>query len=188
MSKEKGHICPVWAGYLLACPLRRIIHSPEKILSPFVKKGMKVVDIGSGMGFFTLEIAKMVGPEGRVIAVDLQASMLEVLKRRAEKAGVSDRIETVVSVEDSLRLDRYQSDIDLALLFAVVHEVKDPEGLFQQLYQVIKEDGLIVYAEPKGHVSQESFSSFIKMAESAGFKVERELKVSLSRAVLLKKK
>jgi ubiquinone/menaquinone biosynthesis C-methylase UbiE len=188
MSKEKGHICPVWAGYLLACPLRKIIHSPERILSPFVKKGMKVLDVGSGMGFFTLALARMVGPEGKVIAVDLQAPMLEVLHRRAEKAGLFDRIETVVCTEDSLRLERYQSEIDLALLFAVVHEVKDPEGLFQQLYQTIKNNGLVVYVEPKGHVSKESFSSFIQMADSAGFKVQRKLKVFLSRAVLLKKK
>ena len=87
-------VCPVWVGYLLASPLRKFAHNPDKILSPYVKEGMTVLDIGSAMGFFSIPMAQMVGPEGKVICVDMQEKMLERLQKRAHKAGVADRIET----------------------------------------------------------------------------------------------
>ena len=69
------HICPWWMGYLLANPLRRLLEEPEKLIGPFVKEGMTVVDYGCGMGFFTLPMARLVGPGGKVIAVDVQEKM-----------------------------------------------------------------------------------------------------------------
>ena len=131
-------------------------------------------------------MAEMVGPGGRVVAVDLQSKMLEVLKKRAEKRGLSERIETVQCTEDSLMLDGREAEFDLALLFAVVHEVKEPEELFRQLSRLLKRGGMVILAEPRGHVSEEDFSSFVEMAEKEGLKRERTLKVPLSRAVLLR--
>ena len=64
------------------------------MLKPFVRVGMTVVEPGPGMGFFTLELARLVGPEGRVIAVDVQPQMIAGLRRQAERAGLIDRIET----------------------------------------------------------------------------------------------
>ena len=86
------HVCPWWVGYLLVSPIRRWFQDPEKILSPYVSEGMTVLDIGPGMGFFTIPAARMVGDSGRVIAVDLQEKMLKSLVKRAEKAGVAGRI------------------------------------------------------------------------------------------------
>jgi 2-polyprenyl-3-methyl-5-hydroxy-6-metoxy-1,4-benzoquinol methylase len=86
------HICPWWGGYFIDNPLRRLIHDLQTILGPYVKPGMTVLDVGCGMGFFSIGMARMVGDEGRVIAVDLQQKMLDVLWRRAQRAGVADRI------------------------------------------------------------------------------------------------
>ena len=77
------HVCPVWVGYLLASPLRKIFQNPDKILSAYVKEGMKVLDIGCAMGFFSLPMARMVGSGGKVICVDIQPNMLSSLKKRA---------------------------------------------------------------------------------------------------------
>ena len=86
-------VCPWWIGYLLASPLRRwISEKPEQLLAPFVRKGMTVVEPGPGMGFFTIPLARMIGPSGRVIAVDIQPKMLASLDRRATRAGMHDRI------------------------------------------------------------------------------------------------
>ena len=87
-----AHICPWWGGYFIDNPLRRLLHNPEKIVGPYVQPGMTVMDVGCGMGFFSIAMAKMVGDSGRVIAVDLQQKMLDVLRQRATKAGVADRI------------------------------------------------------------------------------------------------
>ena len=89
-----SHICPWWGGYFIDNPLRRLIHDPKKILGRYVKPGMTVMDVGCGMGLFSIAMAKIVGDQGRVIAVDLQQQMLDTLRRRAERAGVGDRIET----------------------------------------------------------------------------------------------
>lgn len=67
------HVCRPWIGYLLASPIRRLLHNPRKILAPYVRDGMTVLEPGPGMGFFTLELARMVGPTGRVVALDMQA-------------------------------------------------------------------------------------------------------------------
>jgi SAM-dependent methyltransferase len=65
-------VCPWWLGYLLASPIRRLLQGdPEKILAPFVREGMTVLEPGPGMGFFTLPLARRVGPMGRVVAVGL---------------------------------------------------------------------------------------------------------------------
>ena len=76
-------ICPWWLGYWLVSPLRKLRENPSKALAPFVREGMVVLEPGPGMGFFTLAVARLVGPEGRVVAVDLQPKMLASLERRA---------------------------------------------------------------------------------------------------------
>jgi SAM-dependent methyltransferase len=84
-------ICPWWAGYILASPMRKLAQNPARLLEPFVHTGMTVLEPGPGMGFFTLELARLVGPEGRVIAVDVQPHMIASLRRRAERARLIDR-------------------------------------------------------------------------------------------------
>ena len=81
-------VCPWWLGRLLASPARRLVHDPAAILPPFVTAGMTVLEPGPGMGFFTLELARLVGPRGKVVAVDVQPRMLSGLRRRAAKAGL----------------------------------------------------------------------------------------------------
>src|SRR5215471_14040502 len=83
-------VCPWWIGYLLASPVRRILYHPARVLAPYARQGMTVLEPGPGMGFFTLELARLVGSSGRVIAVDIQPRMLDGLRQRAAKAGVLD--------------------------------------------------------------------------------------------------
>lgn len=81
-------VYPWWLGYLLVSPLRRLSQNPGKVLAPYVREGMTVLEPGRGMGFFTLELARLVGPSGRVVAVDIQPRMLAGLRRRAARAGL----------------------------------------------------------------------------------------------------
>ena len=97
-----AHVCPWWVGYFIDNPLRRWIHNPEQILRPYVKPGMRVLDFGCGMGLFAIAMAKMVGDDGCVVAVDLQRRMLDTLKKRAAKAGVAARI--LASLQANSRL------------------------------------------------------------------------------------
>ncbi|HXN47666.1 MAG TPA: methyltransferase domain-containing protein, partial [Bryobacteraceae bacterium] len=69
-------VCPWWLGYLLASPIRRLAQNPSGTVAPYVREGMTVLEPGPGMGFFTLDLARLVGSSGRVVAVDIQPKML----------------------------------------------------------------------------------------------------------------
>ena len=76
MSRD-GKVCPVERAGRLNNSIRRWFQNPEKILQPYIKEGMIVVDLGCGPGFFTVDMARLVGTSGRVIASDLEEGMLE---------------------------------------------------------------------------------------------------------------
>src|SRR5579885_2261863 len=97
-------VCPWWIGYLLACPIRRYSQDPREILSPYVREGMTVLEPGPGMGFFTIPLAEMVGPSGKVIAVDLQPKMISSLKRRAARKNLLGRIDARLTSAETMGL------------------------------------------------------------------------------------
>jgi len=165
------HVMPWWLGYVLISPLRRFRENPERLLGPYVSEGMSVLDVGPGMGFFTLPMARMVGPGGRVVAVDLQPRMLSALERRARKAGLSDRITTILCTPESLGLQEFQGAIDFALASAVVHEVPDPGHFFAQMREVLVPGGRLFLAEPPKRVSVDEFRATLERAVENGFVV-----------------
>jgi ubiquinone/menaquinone biosynthesis C-methylase UbiE len=180
-------VCPFWIGYLLLFPLRKIWQNPEKILAPRVREGMTALDVGSAMGYFSVPLARMVGAQGKVICVDMQPKMLTVLKKRAGKAGVADRIEAHLAPQNSLALDKFAGSIDFALAFAVVHEVPDASKLFQEIAVALKPHARLLVAEPRGHVSDKDFVDTVSLARQNGFELAGEPKISRSHAVLLEK-
>ena len=180
-------VCPVWVGYLLASPVRKLLQNPEKILSPYVKQDMKVLDVGSAMGFFSLPLARMVGPNGKVICVDMQEKMIQSLKKRARKAGLSDRIELRICNQKSLGLHEFKEKIDFAFASAVVHEVTDTSSFFSEIYEGIKQGGKFLVIEPKGHVTEKDFEVSISVAGKNGFSVIDNPKIPRSRSVLFEK-
>ena len=183
----KHRVCPVWVGYLLASPLRKLLQDPLKILGPHVTPGMKVMDIGSAMGFFSLPLAKLVGRDGRVICVDLQPKMLQVLTRRARRAGVSERMEARPCAAESLGVQDFASQMDFVLAFAVVHEAAHPTRFIEEIARVMKPGGRLLLAEPKGHVSETDFQGTIAVAKGAGLRIVDSPKILRSRAVLLQR-
>jgi len=162
------HVCPWWLGYWLASPVRRLVEKPEEILSPYVRPGITVLEPGPGMGFFTLPLARLVGPAGRVIAVDLQPRMLESLRRRAAKAGLTERIETRIARPDSLDIGDLAGCVDFVLAFAMVHELPFPEIFFQETAAALKPGGKLLLAEPVGHVKPPRFAREFDAARQAG--------------------
>lgn len=180
-------VCPVWIGYLLASPVRRLFQNPRKVLGPYVQEGMKVLDIGCAMGFFSLPLAKMVGSDGKVICVDVQAKMIATLGKRARKAGLSDNMEVRACPGNSLGLEDLKEEIDFALASAVVHEVPDTASFFSEIYAAIKPAGRLLVVEPQGHVSKNDFETTVSAAEQAGFRVIDRPQMGRSRGVLLGK-
>jgi ubiquinone/menaquinone biosynthesis C-methylase UbiE len=180
-----GHVCPWWLGYFLINPFRRYRQDPQRILSPYVREGMTVLEPGPGMGFFTMELARLVGPAGRVVAVDVQSKMLDKLKRRAAKQGLFARIETRLAAKASMALGDLQGRVDFALAFAVVHEIPPAAKFFHQVAEALKPGGVVLLAEPKGHVKLASFEKQLKNAAEAGLAVHDQPAIAGSHTALL---
>lgn len=180
-------ICPWWLGYLLASPLRRLFYSPADILATYVQEGMMVLEPGPGMGFFTLELARMVGDSGRVVAVDIQPKMLDRLKRRIGEAGLVDRADVRLAQPDSLGLADLAGKVDFVLAFAVVHEMPSACRFFAETSAALKANGRMLLAEPAGHVKSVAFENELREAAQSGLKVESQPVLRRSHAAVLKK-
>ncbi|MFH1292972.1 MAG: class I SAM-dependent methyltransferase [Pseudomonadota bacterium] len=165
-------VCPFWVGYLLLNPLRKLLENPDKILGQFVREGMIVLEPGCGMGYFTLPLARMVGPRGRVIAVEVQAKMLSALERRARKANLLDRIELRQIGAEGLGVEALVGQVDFAVAIHMVHEVPEQAFFFEEAWKALKPGGKLLVIEPKGHVSERQFEQTLTTAENAGFRQE----------------
>ncbi len=175
-------VCPWWMAWTFDNPLRKWLHDPRQVLGDRVRDGMTVADIGCGMGYFSVAMAKMVGPSGTVLAVDVQQMMLDLCRKRAYRAGVSDRIRTLLAAPDDIRVD---FPVDFVLAFWMVHEVKDIPGFFCQVAKALKPGGTMLYAEPRMHVSQRRFDEILGHARRAGFIVNPGPVVRMSRSAEL---
>lgn len=178
-----NHICPWWLAYTFDNPLRKLFHRPEKMLGPYVREGMTVLDIGCGMGYFSIGMARMVGPGGRVISVDIQDRMLAKLKRRADKEKVSTVIEARLSGPNGVGVGE---KVDFVLAFWMAHEVPDKKRFFSELRATLKPGSFFLIAEPVFHVSLRDFRAELEVAESEGFCVENSPHITFSRAALLR--
>jgi ubiquinone/menaquinone biosynthesis C-methylase UbiE len=176
------HVCPWWLAWTFDNPLRKRFQDPDRILSGLVGEGMTVADIGCGMGYFSVAMARMVGDTGRVLAVDLQQMMLDLCRKRAFRAGVSGRITTVLAAPDDIKVP---GPVDLVLAFWMVHEVKDIPRFFGQVAAVLRPGGKVLIAEPRVHVMQRRFDEILGYARAAGLTVSDGPKVAFSRAAVL---
>jgi ubiquinone/menaquinone biosynthesis C-methylase UbiE len=175
------HVCPWWLAYFFDNPVRRIIHPPESVLGGLIRTGQTALDIGCGMGYFTLAMADMVGPQGRVFAVDIQEQMLARVMKRAEKRGLQGRIHPHKGELSTLG---QTGSVDFAVAFWMVHEVPDRLEFLKSVRQTLKPGGCFLVAEPLIHTSASDFSLTLDTAQQAGLKIVSRPHIRISRAVV----
>jgi ubiquinone/menaquinone biosynthesis C-methylase UbiE len=180
----KNRVCPVERAGSLDNRFRRWVQNPRKILSPYITKGMTVLDLGCGPGFFSIDIAQMVGTSGRVIASDLQEGMLQKLKAKIQGTELEERIILHRSQENRIGVSE---KVDFVLAFYMVHEVPDQEGFFNEISSILKPGGRVLFVEPPLHVSKKAFEKTVRTARAAGLTPAGRPKVLLSRAVVFDK-
>jgi ubiquinone/menaquinone biosynthesis C-methylase UbiE len=144
---------------------------------------MTVLDLGCGPGLFSLDMAQMVGPSGRVIAADLQEGMLQKLSDKIRGTDLEGRITLHKCEEGKIGVT---DQLDFVLLFYVVHEVPDKEALFKEISSLLNPDGLVLMVEPPFHVSKAAFAETISIARGSGFTDSKGPKVLFSKSVILR--
>jgi ubiquinone/menaquinone biosynthesis C-methylase UbiE len=184
MNKRGERVCPVERAGGLDARIRRWLQNPQKMLCPYLREGMTALDVGCGPGFFSLDMATMVGPSGRVIAADLQEGMLQIVRDKIMGTELEDRITLHTCEQDSLGVTE---PVDFALLFYVVHEIPEKKGLFTELARLLKPGGQILVVEPPFHVSKSAFTEMIRTAQAAGLVSTEAAGIRFSKTVLLKK-
>jgi ubiquinone/menaquinone biosynthesis C-methylase UbiE len=161
-----SHVCPHKFVFMLDNRIRRLIQNPQKILDGYINPGDTAMDVGCGPGFFTIDMAKMVGPGGRVIAVDLQPEMLASTLKKAVRKGVAGQIVTHRCAADCIGFDQ---KVDFILAYYMVHETPDSPAFFKEAKTMLNEGGRMLVVEPRMHVSKNAFDAMLAEAEKAGF-------------------
>lgn len=144
-----------------------------------IEKGQTVCDLGCGNGFYTLELAKLVGPKGTVYAVDIQREMLEMLMQRSNAVGFRNITPVIGSPIDP---NLPTGEVDLVLCVDVYHEFSHPEEMLAAIRRSLSDDGLLVLAEFRGEDPAVPIKPLHKMTkaqakrelEACGFEVARE--------------
>jgi len=148
---------------------------------------MIVFEPGPGMGYFTLELARLVGLQGRVVAVDMQPQMVLELRRRAENAGLLDRIDARQGPGDGMGLDDLMGQVDFVLAFGVVHELPSTKRFFAEVSTLLKPGRRLLLAEPYLGVSEREFAATLQIADQNGFRVDSRPAIRWTRSAALVK-
>ena len=158
---SQDHFTPkIYKGREIAPPLsylgadwlerdeRERLEQPEKVLDVLkIAPGSTVADIGAGIGYYSLRLAKRVGPQGHVLATDIQPEMLARLRVNMQKADIHN-IDPVLCTPTDAKLPH--GKIDLALMVDVYHELANPEETMAQVRRALKPDGRLVLIEYRG--------------------------------------
>lgn len=171
-NKEyQGDVCSHSHSFFLDNFIRRLIQNPKKIVGEYVREGNVVVDLGCGPGFFSIDMAKMVGPAGRVYSVDLQPEMLDKVRKKAVRLGLEDRMVFHNCPQEKIGLDP-AVEADFVLAYYMVHETPDHLEFLREIKNLVKNDeGRILIVEPRFHVNQKQFDRMRRDAESLGYQI-----------------
>jgi ubiquinone/menaquinone biosynthesis C-methylase UbiE len=180
----EGHVCSHRHAFSLNNFLRRLLQPPEKIVGPYIKPGDTVVDLGCGPGFFTVPMAKMAGSSGRVIAVDLQSEMLDIVAKKLRNTSLASRVELHRCRQSSLDLDK-NIQANFVLAYYMVHETPDQSNFFHEVMRILGSKGRLLVVEPPFHVSKSAFEMYLKYAEDAGLTLIDRPKGKGGKSILL---
>lgn len=155
--------------------------NPEKAIRALdLRQGMVVADVGAGSGYFTLRMAKLVGPGGKVYASDIQQQMLDLLKERMR----SEKISNVELVRGTLTDPKLPpGNLDLILMVDVYHEFSEPQAMLRKMKEALAPDGRLVLIEYRKEDASVPIRFEHKMSvaevraelEAEGFKLDRLL-------------
>lgn len=145
MGREIAHVMGHLGADWLDRPEREEEERPGKLINILkLDEGLEVADIGAGTGYMSFRMAKAVGPEGKVYAVDIQPEMLDIIRERSKKKKITN-VEPVLGTATDPNLP--ESSIDLILMVDVYHEFEFPYEMTEAMVKSLRPGGRIVFVE-----------------------------------------
>lgn len=182
INREKyKRLMPVSHSWQLDNRFRSLVLNPRKVLRGRIKEGMVVLEFGCGPGFFTTEIARMVGKPGKVIAADLQEGMLQKVRNKIERAGLENRMMLHKCGENRIGCT---GKVDLILAFDMMHELTDKKQILSEMKSLLKPDGRLYIIEQLWHPPKKDFEETVNTALHVGFRTVEKPKVFMRRAMV----
>jgi ubiquinone/menaquinone biosynthesis C-methylase UbiE len=136
---------PQWMANLIDNPFRRKIQPPEETaIRHGIKPGMRILEVGPGNGTYTLASARQVGPDGEVVAIDIEPKMIERVQRRIEAEGITN---IKARVADVYELPFDDNSFDLVYMITVINEIPNIPAALVEFQRVLKPSGKLVFSE-----------------------------------------
>jgi ubiquinone/menaquinone biosynthesis C-methylase UbiE len=154
-------------------PLRRRLQPPDETPARHgIEPGMRVLEVGPGNGTYTLATARWVGAAGEVVTIDIELTLIERVRRRAEAEGVANLEARVADVFD-LPFD--DASFDAIYMLAVIGEIPTPERAMAEFYRVLRPRGTLAFGELLMDPDYPLPRTLTRWASSAGFRLRQKV-------------
>jgi ubiquinone/menaquinone biosynthesis C-methylase UbiE len=168
-SRRRSIPCPVWLRWLVELdnPFAKTTRATVIVEHLNLKPGMTVLDIGCGPGRVTIPVAKAVGPQGTVVAIDVQEGMLARARQKAQAANLTNiRFQLSDVGEETLA----RSNADRALLVTVLGEIPDQRAALREIYDALVPGGILSVTEIIFDPHFQSRGTVSRLAAAVGFR------------------
>jgi ubiquinone/menaquinone biosynthesis C-methylase UbiE len=167
---------PPFIGWFLDSDLRRWLQPPDKIIERSgIKPGMKVLDLGCGNGAYTNFVARAVGEQGKVYAVDIQSAMLHGLERKLARAQNQDITNVEMKKAHAYDLPFEDESIDLVYMVTVLQEIPDRGRALREVSRILKPGGILAVTEILIDSDYPLRSTTIELCQREGFSLDNVL-------------
>lgn len=174
MDREIAHVMGHQAASWLERATREEEEQPKKLIKALkIEPGLVIADIGAGSGYHAFRLAPLVGEKGKILAVDIQPEMIDIVKARMKKDKVAN-IETILSKEDDPKLP--DNAVDMILMVDVYHEFAYPYEMAEKMIKALKPGGRLVFVEFKKEDPKVPIKEVHKMSERQVIKEMDEFK------------
>jgi len=173
LGREIAHVMGPAGIIWLERSERETEEKPQLVIDALeIKPGQTIADLGAGSGYYSFRIAPLVGPTGRVLAIDIEPKMLEVIAERAGREHVTN-IATVRSSERDPNLAPHS--VDLLFMVDVYHELEYPYEVMRKVREALKPGGRVALVEYRAEDPQVQIKPVHKMSEA---QVRREMQAA----------